>query len=101
MAFTRAWRNFRRMQDVAVAAASLIYAGAVVNAFQVLPGGQALIVQRFLRGMSKPFIGGEAHAERQLLRELLRKHGLPKEWRLPGQLQRPTANERSGPSFLP
>ena len=36
------------MQDVAVGAASLIYAGAVVNAFQVLPGGAGLIVQRTL-----------------------------------------------------
>lgn len=36
------------MQDVAVGAASLIYAGAVVNAFQVLPGGPALIAQRTL-----------------------------------------------------
>jgi len=36
------------MQDVAVGAASLIYAGAVVNAFQVLPGGLALIAQRTL-----------------------------------------------------
>ena len=36
------------MQDVAVGAATLIYAGAVVNAFQVLPGGGQLIVQRTL-----------------------------------------------------
>jgi hypothetical protein len=36
------------MQDVAVGAASLIYAGAVVNAFQVLPGGMGLIAQRTL-----------------------------------------------------
>ncbi|MET0274156.1 MAG: hypothetical protein ABW360_14310 [Phenylobacterium sp.] len=48
MAYTRAWRNFKRMQDVTVAAASLIYAGAVLHAFQHLPGGQALIVQRTL-----------------------------------------------------
>jgi hypothetical protein len=39
MIFKRPWRDFKRMQDVAVGAASLIYAGAVVNAFQVLPGG--------------------------------------------------------------
>ena len=45
MAFTRAWRDFRRMQDVAVAASALIYAGAVVNAFAVLPGGSRLAVQ--------------------------------------------------------
>ena len=48
MAFTRAWRDFKRMQDVAVGAATLIYAGAVVNAFQVLPGGPGLISQRTL-----------------------------------------------------
>lgn len=36
------------MQDVAVGAAVLIYAGAVINAFQVLPGGAALIAQRTL-----------------------------------------------------
>lgn len=36
------------MQDVAVGAASLIYAGAVVNAFKVLPGGVELIAQRTL-----------------------------------------------------
>lgn len=36
------------MQDVAVGAASLIYAGAVINAFQVLPGGSGLIAQRTL-----------------------------------------------------
>ncbi|MBA4013808.1 MAG: hypothetical protein C0481_18250 [Phenylobacterium sp.] len=36
------------MQDVALGAAVLIYAGAVVNAFRVLPGGVELIVQRTL-----------------------------------------------------
>lgn len=45
MAFIRAWRDFKRMQDVAVCASGLIYAGAVVNAFAVLPGKRALIVQ--------------------------------------------------------
>lgn len=39
MAFTRAWRNFKRMQDLTVAAAGLIYAGAVVHAIGRLPGG--------------------------------------------------------------
>jgi hypothetical protein len=39
---TRAWRNFKRMQDVAVAAGLLIYAGAVVHAWRVLPGATAL-----------------------------------------------------------
>jgi len=48
MAFTQNWRNFRRMQDVTVAAACLIYAGAVLHAFRVLPGGAGLITQRTL-----------------------------------------------------
>ena len=47
-AHTRAWRNFKRMQDTTVAIAGLIYAGAVVNAFDVLPGPRALVVQRTL-----------------------------------------------------
>jgi len=41
MVFTRAWRNFKRMQDLTVAAASLIYAAATVHAVGVLPGGAA------------------------------------------------------------
>ena len=48
MAHTRAWRNFRRMQDMTVAVASLIYAGAVLHAFQHLPGGYGLIAERTL-----------------------------------------------------
>lgn len=48
MAHTRAWRNFRRMQDMTAAAASLIYAGAVVHAFQHLPGPTGLIAERTL-----------------------------------------------------
>jgi hypothetical protein len=39
---TRAWRNFKRMQDVAVTAGLLIYAGAVVHAWRVLPGATGL-----------------------------------------------------------
>ena len=39
MAFIPAWRNFKRMQDLTVAAACLIYAAAVVHAFGRLPGG--------------------------------------------------------------
>ena len=39
MAFTRAWRNFKRMQDLTVVIAGLIYAGAVVHAVGQLPGG--------------------------------------------------------------
>lgn len=38
MAFTPAWRNFKRMQDLTVAAAGLIYAAAVVDAMSRLPG---------------------------------------------------------------
>ena len=45
MAFTPAWRNFKRMQDLTVAAASLIYAAAVLNALGRLPGGEAAILR--------------------------------------------------------
>ncbi|WP_041373616.1 hypothetical protein [Phenylobacterium zucineum] len=48
MAHIPAWRNFKRMQDITVAAAGLIYAGAVLHAFDRLPGSTALIVQRTL-----------------------------------------------------
>jgi uncharacterized membrane protein YesL len=48
MAYTTAWRNFKRMQDITVASASLIYAGAVLHAFQSLPGGAAMIAERTL-----------------------------------------------------
>lgn len=41
MALNRAWRNFKRMQDLTVAAATMIYAAAVVHALGVLPGGLA------------------------------------------------------------
>jgi len=47
-AYRPAWRNFKRMQDMTVGAALLIYAGAVVNAFGRLPGGAELIAQRTL-----------------------------------------------------
>jgi len=43
MAQTRAWRNFKRMQDTTVAVASLIYAGAVLHAFERLPGNPKLL----------------------------------------------------------
>jgi hypothetical protein len=45
MAFTRPWRNFKRMQDLTVAAACLIYAGAVVHAIGRLPGGLAVVLR--------------------------------------------------------
>lgn len=48
MAYTPAWRNFKRTQDLTVATAGLIYAGAVLHAFDRLPGGEALIAQRTL-----------------------------------------------------
>lgn len=48
MAYTTAWRNFKRTQDLTVATAALIYSGAVLHAFDRLPGEVALIVQRTL-----------------------------------------------------
>lgn len=47
MAHTPAWRSFRRTQDLTVATAGLIYAGAVAHAFDRL-GDDALVVQRTL-----------------------------------------------------
>ncbi len=44
MTYTRAWRNFKRMQDMTVAVASLIYAAAAVHALSVLPGGRAAVL---------------------------------------------------------
>jgi hypothetical protein len=46
--YTRAWRNFKRMQDFTVAVASLIYAGAAVHAFGRLPGGAGLVLRWIL-----------------------------------------------------
>ncbi|RAK64230.1 hypothetical protein [Phenylobacterium kunshanense] len=48
MAHTPAWRNFKRTEDLTVVTAGLIYAGAVVHAFDRLPGGFALIAERTL-----------------------------------------------------
>jgi hypothetical protein len=45
MAFSPAWRNFKRMQDLTVAAASLIYAGAVVHALSRFPASPALTLR--------------------------------------------------------
>lgn len=45
MGFTRAWRNFKRMQDLTVLAACLIYSGAVLHAFRTLPSSSELVVQ--------------------------------------------------------
>jgi hypothetical protein len=38
MAHTRAWRAFKRTEDCACAVASLLYTGAVLHAWRVLPG---------------------------------------------------------------
>lgn len=46
--YTRAWRNFKRMQDFTVAVASLIYAGAAVHAFARLPGDAGLVLRWIL-----------------------------------------------------
>ncbi|WP_296597950.1 hypothetical protein [Phenylobacterium sp.] len=48
MPHTPAWRSFKRTQDLTVATAVLIYAGAVAHAFGRLPGGVELIAQRTL-----------------------------------------------------
>jgi hypothetical protein len=45
MTFTRPWRNFRRMQDLTVAIAVLIYAAAAVHAFGRLPGGTEMTMR--------------------------------------------------------
>jgi hypothetical protein len=43
--YTRAWRNFKRMQDFTVAVASLIYSGAAVHAVGRLPGSTGLVLR--------------------------------------------------------
>lgn len=48
MAHSPAWRNFKRTEDLTVATAVLIYAGAVLHAFDRLPGGPGLIAERTL-----------------------------------------------------
>ncbi|MDO8911982.1 MAG: hypothetical protein Q8N10_09400 [Phenylobacterium sp.] len=60
MAFTKAWRDFRRMQDVVAAASCLIYAGSVVHAFSVLPGGPAVIARHALVWPGAALLGGFA-----------------------------------------
>ena len=45
MALTRAWTNFKRMEDITVAAAGLIYAAAAIRAFQLLPGSTAEVAR--------------------------------------------------------
>jgi hypothetical protein len=46
--YTRAWRNFKRMQDFTVAVASLIYSGAAVHAVGRLPGNPAMVLRWIL-----------------------------------------------------
>ena len=46
--YTRAWRNFKRMQDLTVAIASLIYSAAAVHAIGRLPGGEAMVLRWIL-----------------------------------------------------
>lgn len=48
MSFSAPWRLFRRMQHTTLAAAILIYAVAVIQAWRVLPGDVALKAQRTL-----------------------------------------------------
>ncbi|MGI9170084.1 MAG: hypothetical protein ACR2FH_07920 [Caulobacteraceae bacterium] len=48
MAPRASWKTFRRMQDSLAAAAALIYAGAVLHAWRVLPSAGALRLQRTL-----------------------------------------------------
>lgn len=46
--YTRAWRNFKRMQDFTVTVASLIYAAAAVHAVGRLPGSAAMVLRWIL-----------------------------------------------------
>jgi hypothetical protein len=46
--YTRAWRNFKRMQDLTVAIAGLIYSGAAVHAIGRLPGGEGMVLRWIL-----------------------------------------------------
>ncbi len=57
MAFTTAWRNFKRMQDTTVAAAVLIYAAAAVDAVGRLPGGSAQVLRWTLVWPAAWFMG--------------------------------------------
>jgi hypothetical protein len=45
MEFIPAWRNFKRMQDLSVVAACLIYSAAVLYAFRTLPSPHALVAK--------------------------------------------------------
>jgi hypothetical protein len=43
MAFTSAWRNFKRTQDLTVVSASLVYAAGTIFAFEVTPDARAAV----------------------------------------------------------
>ena len=46
MTHTRSWRLFRRMQGACLSTAVLIYAAGTIQAWRVLPGSDALKLQR-------------------------------------------------------
>jgi hypothetical protein len=45
MAFTSAWRNFKRTQDLTVVSASLVYAAGAIFALKVTPGDTAAVLR--------------------------------------------------------
>jgi hypothetical protein len=47
-AYTPAWRNFKRMQDMTVVIAGLIYSGAAVHAVGRLPGDEPMVLRWIL-----------------------------------------------------
>jgi hypothetical protein len=46
MSLSRSWQTFRRMQDSVLAVAGLVYSGAVIQAWRVLPGPGHLKLER-------------------------------------------------------
>jgi hypothetical protein len=46
MSLSRSWQTFRRMQDSILAVSGLVYSGAVVQAWRVLPGSGHLKLER-------------------------------------------------------
>jgi hypothetical protein len=53
---TRAWRNFKRTEDCACVFAALIYTGAVLHGWRVLPGDQTFKLV-FILGAPALFLG--------------------------------------------
>ncbi len=45
MGFSRAWLNFKRMEDISAIAAVLVYGAGVSQAFRLLPGGAEMVVR--------------------------------------------------------